>query len=138
VDELADKKELLVSGVKPLVSEPVLQVSASVVLVQQRLIHIIPYAKVKKSLAQVIIAMASHDYLSLEGGESLVEFIVRHCAVSDADIAKANAAAAKERAGTEKRSVCQYETFISSSKQGRSHHLTKSLLESSAVWQTTF
>ena len=64
--------------------------------------HHLPLVKVKKSLAQVIIAMASHNYLSLEGGESLVEFIVRHCAVSDADIAKANAAAAKERAGNDK------------------------------------
>ncbi len=39
-------------------------------------------------LAQVIIAMASHDYLSLEGGETLIEFIVKHAGITDEEIAR--------------------------------------------------
>ena len=31
--------------------------------------------------AQVIIAMAHHGYLELEGGELMVEFVVRQCAI---------------------------------------------------------
>ena len=30
--------------------------------------------------------MAHHDYLGLEGGEQMVEFIVRKCALSDEDV----------------------------------------------------
>lgn len=56
--ELDDKKLLVVSGVKP--------VAASETNIA-----------VKKSLAQLIAAMASHDYLVLEGGHDLVEFLVR-------------------------------------------------------------
>ncbi|XP_051871929.1 maestro heat-like repeat-containing protein family member 1 isoform X2 [Pristis pectinata] len=37
--------------------------------------------KVKRMLAQVISAMAHHEYLELEGGEAMVEFIVRQCAL---------------------------------------------------------
>ena len=32
-------------------------------------------------LAQAITAMAHHGYLELEGGQKLVEFIVRQCAL---------------------------------------------------------
>ena len=39
-------------------------------------------------LAQIVIAMASHAYLHLEGGEVLVEFIVRHSAIRQEDIDK--------------------------------------------------
>lgn len=39
-------------------------------------------SQVKKSLAQVVIAMASHGYLLLEGGESLIEFIIRGSALN--------------------------------------------------------
>ena len=43
---------------------------------------ILPYFfQVKKMFAQVIIAMADHDFLSLEGGHQMVEFIVRQCAL---------------------------------------------------------
>ncbi|XP_072110546.1 maestro heat-like repeat-containing protein family member 1 [Mobula birostris] len=37
--------------------------------------------KVKRMLAQVISAMAHHDYLELEGGEAMVEFIIQQCAL---------------------------------------------------------
>uniref|UniRef100_UPI00398F3C7F maestro heat-like repeat-containing protein family member 1 n=1 Tax=Pristiophorus japonicus TaxID=55135 RepID=UPI00398F3C7F len=37
--------------------------------------------KVKRMVAQVISAMAHHDYLELEGGEVMVEFIIRQCAL---------------------------------------------------------
>lgn len=33
--------------------------------------------------AQTIIAMAHHGYLELEGGELMVEFIVKQCALPD-------------------------------------------------------
>ncbi|XP_072350420.1 maestro heat-like repeat-containing protein family member 1 isoform X2 [Scyliorhinus torazame] len=37
--------------------------------------------KVKRTVAQVISAMAHHDYLELEGGETMMEFIIRQCAL---------------------------------------------------------
>ncbi|XP_078061865.1 maestro heat-like repeat-containing protein family member 1 isoform X2 [Mustelus asterias] len=37
--------------------------------------------KVKRMVAQVISAMAHHDYLELEGGEAMIEFIIRQCAL---------------------------------------------------------
>ena len=36
--------------------------------------------------AQCITAMAHHQYLELEGGHKLVEFIVKQCAVSDEEV----------------------------------------------------
>ena len=39
--------------------------------------------QVRKSLAQVITAMAHNGYLNLEGGDQLVEFIVRQCSVDE-------------------------------------------------------
>ncbi|KAF4088237.1 hypothetical protein AMELA_G00080220 [Ameiurus melas] len=39
--------------------------------------------KVKKSVVQVISAMAHHGFLELEGGDTLVRFIIQHCALSD-------------------------------------------------------
>ncbi len=76
--ELEDKKGLLVSGVKPLVSnETVLSVCLSL-----SIFAILILLQVKKSLAQVVIAMASHGYLLLEGGESLIEFIIRGSALT--------------------------------------------------------
>lgn len=53
--------------------------------------------QVKRGLAQVVIAMASQDYLSLEGGQSLVEFIIRHSAITDAEIDKFVAAKVSSR-----------------------------------------
>ena len=35
--------------------------------------------------AQAITAMAHHRYLELDGGQRLVEFIVRQCALDDDD-----------------------------------------------------
>ncbi|XP_048473537.1 maestro heat-like repeat-containing protein family member 1 [Rhincodon typus] len=37
--------------------------------------------RVKWMVAQVISAMAHHDYLELDGGEAMVEFIIRQCAL---------------------------------------------------------
>ena len=36
--------------------------------------------------AQCITAMAHHQYLELEGGHKLVEFIVKQCAVSEEEV----------------------------------------------------
>ncbi len=77
--QLEDKKGLLVTGIKPLVAN-----ETSLV--------------VKKELAQTIITMASHDYLQLEGGETLMDFIIRTSAISEEDIARFN----KERQKKEK------------------------------------
>jgi len=41
---------------------------------------------VKKALSQLIITMASHDYLSLEGGTSAIEFVATNSALTDAEI----------------------------------------------------
>ena len=43
-------------------------------------------SQVRKSLAQVVTAMAPNGYLNLEGGDQLVEFLVRQCAVDEATV----------------------------------------------------
>ena len=40
------------------------------------------HLQVKQMFAQLIAAMAHHGYLNLEGGQRLVEFIVKHCAIN--------------------------------------------------------
>ncbi|KAF2070139.1 hypothetical protein CYY_008538 [Polysphondylium violaceum] len=68
--ELADKKSLILSAVKPLV-----QTETSLF--------------VKKHLAQAVIAMASHEYLHQHGGQDLIEFIVKGSSfVVDSEIGK--------------------------------------------------
>ena len=39
----------------------------------------IHFVKVKRKLAEVIVGIAHHGYLELDGGQSLVEFIVKQC-----------------------------------------------------------
>ena len=41
--------------------------------------------QVRRIFGQVMIAMAHHNYLSLEGGELMVEFIVRQCSIDPDD-----------------------------------------------------
>jgi hypothetical protein len=67
--QLADKKGLLVTGIKPLVNNET-------------------SLPVKKELAQTIVTMASSDYLGLEGGETLMEFIIRTSAISEDEISR--------------------------------------------------
>ena len=62
---MENKKSLIIGGLKNTLHEP--------------------SNKVKKMLAQTIIAMAHHEYLSQEGGHFLIEFIVRQCALEDAE-----------------------------------------------------
>ena len=66
--------------------------------------------KVQKILSQVIISMSSKNYLELEGGEELVDFIVRINAISDSFIAQAEAKQGKPTPGSpsleELRSLC--------------------------------
>lgn len=71
--QLEDKKGLLVSGLKPLA------------------LHETDYF-VKKNIAQVIISMGDHCYLQLDGGESLIEFLLRGSSLSDQEIQAFNAA----------------------------------------------
>ncbi|XP_059158762.1 maestro heat-like repeat-containing protein family member 1 isoform X2 [Physella acuta] len=63
VSAMEDKKEVIVSGLRGLCNET--------------------NNKVKKVFAQVIIAMAHHGYLELEGGHHMVEFIVRQCSLDE-------------------------------------------------------
>uniref|UniRef100_A0A2R5LMZ7 Putative heat repeat-containing protein 7a n=2 Tax=Ornithodoros turicata TaxID=34597 RepID=A0A2R5LMZ7_9ACAR len=39
--------------------------------------------KVKKVLAQVIVALAHHGYLETDGGHNMIEFLIRQCALLD-------------------------------------------------------
>jgi len=43
-------------------------------------------SQVRKVFVQTIIAMAHHGYLELEGGEMMIEFIVRQCTLQDASV----------------------------------------------------
>lgn len=63
--QLSDKRELVVSGLRPVLGDK--------------------SNKVRSTMAQVVIAMAHHDYLSLEGGMVLVQFVVDQCALSVSD-----------------------------------------------------
>jgi len=60
---LEDKRRTIVSALRPLLIDS--------------------STRLKRTLAQVIIAMAHHEFLSLEGGDALVKFIVQQCAVPD-------------------------------------------------------
>ena len=42
--------------------------------------------QVRHMFAQCITAMAHHQYLELEGGHKLVEFVVKQCALSDEEV----------------------------------------------------
>lgn len=75
--QLNDKKGLIVGGMKALVS-------------------VDNPRKVNKMIAQVIIAMASKEYLSIEGGQSLLFFIIKHCSISDAEISSTDQSKTKK------------------------------------------
>jgi len=88
-------KALVITGVRPLV-ETERDVS------------------VRKALAQLTVSMAGHGYLALEGGETMLQFIVRGCAITEAEIAAFKPAKSKSKSGAieeepspaELRSVC--------------------------------
>ncbi|KAH3758032.1 hypothetical protein Pelo_10162 [Pelomyxa schiedti] len=61
---LEDKKGVLVAGIKP-----VAQLETNLL--------------VKKSLVQLVFSMASHEYLELEGGDTLLEFLIRNSAYEE-------------------------------------------------------
>lgn len=73
---LDDKKEMIISGLRPLLSETNL--------------------KVRKAFAQVVITLASRDYLGLEGGQLLVEFVVRQSSPTKDEEDKYNKQSKKE------------------------------------------
>ncbi|KAL4234897.1 Mroh1p [Mactra antiquata] len=58
---MEDKKEVVLSGLKGVAQEN--------------------SNKVKKAFAQVVIAMGHHDYMELEGGTQMIEFIVTQCSL---------------------------------------------------------
>ncbi|XP_077869460.1 maestro heat-like repeat-containing protein family member 1 [Saccoglossus kowalevskii] len=82
---LENKKSLIVTGLKILLPES--------------------NNKVKKMFAQVIIAMAHHGYLELEGGELMVEFIVRQCSLPE-DVTKKRSADPEFVSNDALRSMC--------------------------------
>lgn len=45
-------------------------------------------SKMRKELCHTVIAAASRDYLLQEGGEYLIEFIIRQSSIGDAEIDK--------------------------------------------------
>ena len=49
--------------------------------------------QVRKLFNQVVIAMASHRYLELEGGQLMVEYVVRQCSLDTEDKALAKVSA---------------------------------------------
>ncbi|XP_041376876.1 maestro heat-like repeat-containing protein family member 1 [Gigantopelta aegis] len=83
---MEDKKEVIVSGLKMLCSEN--------------------NNKVKKMFAQLCIAMAHHGYLELEGGQLMVEFIVRQCTLPDDQPGK-RSADPEHVTNKELRSMCE-------------------------------
>jgi hypothetical protein len=62
-DVIEDQKPLIMSSVIRLVAEPDLGV--------------------RKAIMQLIVSMSNSEYLLLEGGQTLVEFIVRQCALPE-------------------------------------------------------
>lgn len=80
---LQERKSLFVAGIKPL-----LKTEKS--------------NTVKKYMGQVIIAMAQHDYLSLEGGEEIVEWVVLNAAIGDAEVAAWDAKQAEKKKNNSK------------------------------------
>lgn len=83
--ELDDKKPLIVSGLKITLHDNSL--------------------KVRRVFNQVIIAMAGHHYLSLEGGQLMVEFVVRQCSINPEDRGLAKQLGADEAALTSLRDM---------------------------------
>jgi maestro heat-like repeat-containing protein family member 1 len=65
-EEMTNKKQLLISGLRLLLNET--------------------SNRVKKNLLQVIIAMAYHGYLSLEGGHSMIEFILKQSNLQEIEL----------------------------------------------------
>eukprot|EP00056_Hartaetosiga_gracilis_P010973 m.164139 g.164139 ORF g.164139 m.164139 type:complete len:1643 (-) comp13422_c0_seq2:1128-6056(-) len=78
-DSLRDKKELIVTGLKPLLETENINV--------------------KHTLALVISALAHHDYLHLEGGENLVRFIVQQSSITEERINQQKAMQGKKKKG---------------------------------------
>lgn len=68
-DSLQERKSLFVAGIKPL-----LKTEQS--------------NTVKKYMSLVIISMAQHDYLSLEGGEEILEWVCLNCAIPNSVVAE--------------------------------------------------
>ena len=60
---MLNKQQLIISGLRMLLNET--------------------NNKVKKHLIQIIVASAYHGYLHLEGGQFMVEFIIKQSALND-------------------------------------------------------
>eukprot|EP00004_Rigifila_ramosa_P005673 TRINITY_DN1633_c0_g1_i5.p1 TRINITY_DN1633_c0_g1~~TRINITY_DN1633_c0_g1_i5.p1 ORF type:complete len:1396 (+),score=325.85 TRINITY_DN1633_c0_g1_i5:37-4224(+) len=78
VFEAQERRPMIVSGVKPLVLDQ--------------------NPGVRKTFSQLIMAMAGSGYLNLEGGQTLIEFVVRNSSVSPAQIKEYKELALKGKA----------------------------------------
>jgi len=74
---LEPKKELVLSALKPVADNET-------------------SLECKQALSQVIVSMANEDYLKLEGGEKLIEFVILNSSITDAEIEKWNAQNSKK------------------------------------------
>ncbi len=84
-DNLEDKKPLIVSGLKIILQDPNLKVSIDAGVCVCVYVDYNFFSQVRKMFNQVVIAMASHGYLELEGGQLMVEFVVKQCALDTED-----------------------------------------------------
>lgn len=62
-NQMANKKQLAISGIRVILNET--------------------NPRVKKNLLQTIIAMAYHGYLGLEGGNLMIDFVLKQCSLPD-------------------------------------------------------
>jgi hypothetical protein len=87
-EEMANKKQLVLSGLRLLLNETSNRVILKRMkhkIKQDNHVNFCNFKKVKKNLLQVIIAMAYHGYLNLEGGHSMIEFILKQSTLQETD-----------------------------------------------------
>ena len=69
-EQLGNKKQIIISGLRVLLADK--------------------NNKIKRQLLQVIIAMAYHDYLKLEGSSLFIEYVVKQCALQSIKLSDVN------------------------------------------------
>lgn len=79
---MTNKKHIVISGLRTLIDENNNKILNNFYFQTNNNI----WKKVKKNLIQTIIAMAYHDYLKLEGGFLMVEFILKQCSLPEDDV----------------------------------------------------
>ena len=93
---LVDKRPLVMSSVVSMVGEQDLGV--------------------KKAIMQLIVSMSNHGYLSMEGGQQLIRFILQQCALPVDDSAKADKAATDDASPLQIRNAGQHIVYVMATK----------------------